>query len=99
MSDSDGDYVEHRSSGDDHDTEFHATEFRATEPRARNAGSRRSKGTAALDGRFRPSQRRAPARAAWEGSLQELKARNSAVAEAGRAVDLSRVLEARKRAG
>jgi hypothetical protein len=94
MSDSDGEYVEHRSSGDDHEAEFHTTESRT-----RNASTRKSKGAAAADGRFRPSQRRAPALAAWEGSLQELKARDGAGSEAGRAVDLSRVLEARKRAG
>jgi len=98
MSDSDGEYVEHRSSGDDHEAEFNNTEALS---RTRNAGvARKSRSAAAPDGRFRPSQRRAPALAAWEGSLQELKTPAGAGgADASRTTDLSRIIEARKRAG
>lgn len=96
MSDSDGEYIEHRSSGDDHEAEFSAA---GGPSRTRNTGTRRSKGAVALDGRYRPSTRKGPALAAWEGSLQELKTRDGAGADAGRSVDLARVLEARKRAG
>jgi hypothetical protein len=94
MSDSDGDYVE-QMSGDDHEAEFNATE---SPLRTRHAGSRKTK-AAPYDGRYRPSHKRAPALAAWEGKLQDPKARGGTGADADRAVDLSRVLEARKRAG
>ena len=89
MADSDGEYIQDISSGDEgqDDHEY------STETRRQGSSSRRAGAAAKI------SRGKERARERWEGSLQERNVREFGAAGAFRTTeDLNRVLEARKRA-
>jgi transcription initiation factor TFIIH subunit 2 len=102
MADSDDDYVQELSSGDDRDHHVgelaaqSSTGFLKSRPSThRNSRARRNED--GRDGRMRNS-RRQPALQSWEGSLQYSGADSVAAVAIQRAEDLHRIQEARKRA-
>ena len=97
MADSDGEYIQDVSSGDDEDQEV--DDEYAIETRRHGSSSRRNQDRRRAGGTSGISRGKERARERWEGSLQERNEREYGSAAAVRtAEELNRVLEARKRA-
>src|ERR1700749_1899857 len=97
MADSDGEYIQDVSSGDDEDQEV--DDEYAIETRRHGSSSRRNQDRRRAGATSGISRGKERARERWEGSLQERNVREFGAVGAFRsAEELNRIMEARKRA-